>query len=925
MTAGQPADRYAVAFDGYRIERILDRHDDVDRLFATDYALERPVVIHVLAPDAVTPERQARFRRVARLLAQLSHPSVVSVHRGDDGLGGLDYFIVPYVGGETLEERLARGPLPRPEAGRLAADLLCGLQALHSAGIVGSELDPASIACVDGRWVLTGVGVARTAASGRFVAPEERESGTPTPRGDVYVAGLVLRQAFAAPRTPRRLRAVLQRALAAPSARWPDAPSLLAAVQQATRRPRWWRVAIPVAAAVTGLGIAWQRRAGGTPEEPVYQLAILPLAAGTEDPDSLARALSSLMQLDLDGVPGLRVAPQRQVLKLLAKQDREESGSVNRRTIGELRTEWTAQGRVDRHGSVVRVALNLTDRAGRRKPLPELAGSTDDIAAASDSLAVQLLQAVAPLRVTRYVPRPELRGVPFYALKAFLRGEEAFGRDEMSGAEGFYRQALDADSTFALAEWRLANVRRWRRRPYDSDLRALRDRPGLRLGPTDRRLLDALVEPNLRRRFAMLDSTVAAFPDDAYARLIYGEELWHRGPLVGFDVAEARRMMAAVVVVDSTLAQAYDHIIMYHIRQGESREARKAYDQMGHVTLRPSSDDPDRRRFFWLALQERFHPWVARMVHWRLEILHDSTDMVSLGQVARLGGPWFDIPDAQVALAGILLRHGSSTDSARGSARVGIALGQLAQGQVARGLAQLDSAAEGLGSTEMRLQQAEWRVIPPALGLAGWSGADAGVWIARLDDLARDPEVGARARWALAIARLGAGDTAGLVYPAAAGPDARPDPLGVLLRAVRVGASGRPDEALAITDSVRAAFEVTQPPDPFAGAVFHLFRGAWQLARGRTQAADREWLWYQASDFEGWPSAYPQAGEVDGVVGVFARWKRGELKLAAATGAADTAAGCALVRRAAELWRDADPSLLPARAAARTRAGACRS
>ena len=65
---------------------------------------------------------------------------------------------------------------------------------------------------------------------------------------------------------------------------------------------------IPVAV-IAGLALVWQQRNSRVSEEPVYQLAILPLAAGSDDPDSLARGLSSLVQLDLDGVPGLQSSP----------------------------------------------------------------------------------------------------------------------------------------------------------------------------------------------------------------------------------------------------------------------------------------------------------------------------------------------------------------------------------------------------------------------------------------------------------------------------------------------------------------------------------------------------------------------------------------------------------------------------------------
>src|SRR6185437_9003105 len=206
-----------------------------------------------------------------------------------------------------------------------------------------------------------------------------------------------------------------------------------------------------------------------------------------------------------------------------------------------------------------------------------------------------------------------------------------------------------------------------------------------------------------------------------------------------------------------------------------------------------------------------------------------------------------------------------ASDSSRGTARVGIALGRMAQGRLHEGLAQLDSAAAELGSAEMLLQQAEWRAILPALGLRGWSGKELQPWMDRLEDGMADPAPGARARWASALGRLGSGDTAGFLRVTAR--PASSAPLDALARAIRAGLLGRPEDALAISDSVRHAFEVTVPPDPFAGAVFHLFRGTWERSLGSPQAADREWLWYQASDFEGWPSAHPQSGEVDGVLG----------------------------------------------------------
>jgi hypothetical protein len=581
---------------------------------------------------------------------------------------------------------------------------------------------------------------------------------------------------------------------------------------------------------------------------------------------------------------------------------------VTRTLIGDLRTEWAAHGRVDRQGQSVRVALTLYDRDANTKLLPEVRASVDSIPALGDQLARQVLLAVAPDRVARYVPRPDLQGVPWPALKSFFSGEEAFGRHAYTRAEAFYSDALRVDPGFALASWRLANVRRWRRVPSQVDLRALYREQGSRLGATDRHLLEALIEPSLTRRFALLDSVVAANPDDAYARLIYGEELWHHGPLIGLDITEALRMMESAVAADSALAQAYDHIVMYHIREGNRRAARQSYEQRSRVTSSPSPGDVDTRRFLLLGQYERFNPWLATLAHAKLRWRRDSTDIAGLERVFRVATPWLDLPEPQVRLSRILLAIGPTTDSARGSAHVGIALGLLAQGKTARGLAQFDRAADALGGREIRLQQAEWRLIPPALGLEGWTSGNLDPWFARLDSLAADSTLAPRARFARALGRLGMGDTSAFVREVDALPPST-EPLGVLLRAVRAGVGGRFDEAVTIADSARQAIHVAVPPDPFAPAALHLFEGDWERERRRPRAADGAWLWYLAADFEDWPSGPPQSGEVDGVLGVLGRRNRADLRLATATGTADTVAACAAMQRIGQLWREADSSL----------------
>jgi hypothetical protein len=186
--------------------------------------------------------------------------------------------------------------------------------------------------------------------------------------------------------------------------------------------------------------------------------------------------------------------------------------------------------------------------------------------------------------------------------------------------------------------------------------------------------------------------------------------------------------------------------------------------------------------------------------------------------------------------------------------------------------------------------------------------------------MAADPLLGERAAWALALSARSSGDTAtALRWIGRLAPGS---PLRRLLDARDAAARGDAALALAITDSVSVAFQATRPPDAFAGAAFHLFRGDWLTSLGERAGADREWLWYEGSDIEGWPTGTAQAGEIDAALGVLARLKRARGLLASGS-AADTLRACVHLRRVNELWSGAEPAMGPLAAEAAALAGRC--
>src|SRR3954453_7781067 len=133
---------------------------------ARDVKLDRPVAIKVLRDDcSQDPEWLARFDREARLLATLNHPNIATVH-GLDEVDGLRYLVMELVPGQTLAQRLARGPLPGAFALAVGKQIAEGLEAAHEKGIIHRDLKPGNVMLTpDGKVKILDFGLARSAES----------------------------------------------------------------------------------------------------------------------------------------------------------------------------------------------------------------------------------------------------------------------------------------------------------------------------------------------------------------------------------------------------------------------------------------------------------------------------------------------------------------------------------------------------------------------------------------------------------------------------------------------------------------------------------------------------------------------------------------------------------------------------------------
>ena len=147
---------------------------------AKDTRLERTVAIKVL-PEAVSAnaERKQRFEREARTISSLNHPNICALY----DLGsqdGMEYLVLEYVEGETLEKRLEQGPLPTDVLLRHGIEIADALEKAHRSGVIHRDLKPANIMLTKSGAKLLDFGLAKWSTAG---ASEEETLRTLTTGG----------------------------------------------------------------------------------------------------------------------------------------------------------------------------------------------------------------------------------------------------------------------------------------------------------------------------------------------------------------------------------------------------------------------------------------------------------------------------------------------------------------------------------------------------------------------------------------------------------------------------------------------------------------------------------------------------------------------------------------------------------------------
>lgn len=433
---------------------------------ARDERLPREVAIKVLPPGLLADtELRERFRREALALARLQHPAIATLFEFDH-TGDQDFLVMEHVAGETLEERMAGGPLPEEEALALAGQILDALAAAHEQGVVHRDLKPGNVVVTQrGQVKVLDFGVAKfvgneadedlTLRTGgvpgivgtlAYMAPEQMLEGAVDARADLYALGVVLyrmttgrlpfedlpplalvnRILNETPRSPRELRPQVSARL--------DAIVMRCLEKDPERR---YRSAAELAGDLARAGAAGVA-AGPTLARPrLSSLVVLPLENLSGDPgqDYFADGMTETLIADLAQIAALRVISRTSAMRY--KGARRHLPEIAR----ELRVEAVVEGTVLRLGERVRVTVQLVEAAA---DCTLWAASYDR--QVSDVLALQseLARTIAAEIRVRLTPQEEalLGGAPPVdprVLEHYLRGRFEWNTRTPAGLQASVR------------------------------------------------------------------------------------------------------------------------------------------------------------------------------------------------------------------------------------------------------------------------------------------------------------------------------------------------------------------------------------------------------------------------------------------------------------------------------------------------------
>jgi serine/threonine-protein kinase len=196
---------------------------------AFDPMIGRHVAIKLFSPQLATGEGRERFIKEARVVGQISHPSIVALHdMGIDEATSTPYLVMEHIDGQPLDRILEKGSVPFPRACAWIADVASALHIAHRKGIIHGDVKPANVLVTEeGKIKLTDFGMARLAShdskdtpllgTPAYWCPEQIMGKPQDARSDIFSLGVVLYEMVTGKRPfdAESLQAICQKVMSA--------------------------------------------------------------------------------------------------------------------------------------------------------------------------------------------------------------------------------------------------------------------------------------------------------------------------------------------------------------------------------------------------------------------------------------------------------------------------------------------------------------------------------------------------------------------------------------------------------------------------------------------------------------------------------------------------------------------------------------
>jgi eukaryotic-like serine/threonine-protein kinase len=472
-----------VALDRYRLERTLGQGGMATVYLADDLRHRRRVAFKVLRPELAAVLGRERFLREIETTAGLQHPHILPLFDSGES-GGVLYYVMPFVAGGTLRDRMVReGRLPLDEVCRLAREVAGALDHAHARGVLHRDIKPENILLSDGHALVADFGIARLAggadATGAlttvglalgtpaYMSPEQALGETDVgPAADQYSLACMVYELLtgALPFRGPTAQAMLAQRLTG------GAPSLAAAglpvpaeLEEAMARALEAEPAarfptlLAFAEALAGGGATGGARPAASPAQAVAVLEFVNVS-GAADHDWLGTGIAETVAVDLQRVTGVRVVPLDPAARRLPPT--AEHAVAIGRTVG---ARWVVSGAYQVLGGRIRITPQFHDAtSGTALGASKLDGTLDDVFALQDRIVAELLARLAieptPTEADE-IARPETAALEAY--QCYATGRQCFNRfgaRAFAEAAGHFRRAIELDPDYALAHAGLGSI-----------------------------------------------------------------------------------------------------------------------------------------------------------------------------------------------------------------------------------------------------------------------------------------------------------------------------------------------------------------------------------------------------------------------------------------------------------------------------------